>query len=140
MIYILTGAVLLTALLTYLAVSLASARRDKIDTAVMMEVMKAQMAAESERVLKAREEELEHRARSLFESLSAGLDKDMLDALGIKPESLEGYVPAIAESDENDDFDWLNDFEESTPKESIETSNETFEDTDFVTIISSVTC
>lgn len=77
MIYILTGAVLLTALLTYLAVSLASARRDKIDTAVMMEVMKAQMAAESERVLKAREEELEHRARSLFESLSAGLDKDI---------------------------------------------------------------
>ena len=74
MIYILTGAVLLTALLTYLAVSLASARRDKIDTAVMMEVIKAQMAAESERVLKAREEELEHRARSLFESLSAGLD------------------------------------------------------------------
>lgn len=77
MIYILTGAVLLTALLTYLAVSLASARRDKIDTAVMMEVIKAQMAAESERVLKAREEELEHRARSLFESLSAGLDKDI---------------------------------------------------------------
>jgi DNA recombination protein RmuC len=77
MIYILTGAVLLTALLTYLAVSLVSARREKIDTAVMMEVMKAQMAAESERVLKAREEELEHRARSLFESLSAGLDKDI---------------------------------------------------------------
>ena len=77
MIYILTGAVLLTALLTYLAVSLVSARREKIDTAVMMEVIKAQMTAESERVLKAREEELEHRARSLFESLSAGLDKDI---------------------------------------------------------------
>ena len=77
MIYILAGAVLLTALLTYLAVSLVSARRDKIDTAVMMEIIKAQMTAESERVLKAREEELEHRARSLFESLSAGLDKDI---------------------------------------------------------------
>ena len=77
MIYILAGAVLLTALLTYLAVSLVSARREKIDTAVMMEVIKAQMTAESERILKAREEELEHRARSLFESLSAGLDKDI---------------------------------------------------------------
>lgn len=77
MIYILAGAVLLTALLTYLAVSLASARREKLDTAVMMEVIKAQMTAESERVLKAREEELENRARSLFENLSAGLDKDI---------------------------------------------------------------
>lgn len=77
MIYILAGAVLLTALLTYLVVALASSRKDKLDTTVMLEMLKAQMTAESERVLKAREEELEHRARNLFENLSAGLDKDI---------------------------------------------------------------
>lgn len=54
MIYILACAVLLTALIVYLVVSLASARRDKVDTAVLLEALKAQMTAESERVLKAR--------------------------------------------------------------------------------------
>ena len=77
MIYIIAGAVLLTALLTYLAVALASSRKERLDTAVMLEMLKAQMTAESERVLKAREEELEHRAKTLFENLSAGLDKDI---------------------------------------------------------------
>ena len=60
-----------------LVVALASARKDKVDTAVMLEMMKAQMTAESERVLKEREEELERRAKTLFENLSAGLDKDI---------------------------------------------------------------
>ncbi len=77
MIYIIVAAVLVTALLTYLVVALASARKDKVDTAVMLEMMKAQMTAESERVLKEREEELERRAKNLFENLSAGLDKDI---------------------------------------------------------------
>ncbi len=77
MIYILAGAVLLTALLTYLVVALASSRKERLDTAVILEMLKAQMTAESERVLKAREEELENRARTLFENLSAGLDKDI---------------------------------------------------------------
>lgn len=77
MIYIIFAAVLVTALLTYLVVALASARKDKVDTAVMLEMMKAQMTAESERVLKEREEELERRAKTLFENLSAGLDKDI---------------------------------------------------------------
>lgn len=77
MIYILAGAVLLTALLTYLVVALASLRKERLDTAVILEMLKAQMTAESERVLKAREEELENRARTLFENLSAGLDKDI---------------------------------------------------------------
>ena len=76
-IYILAGAVLLTALLTYLVVALLSARREKLDTSVVMEMLKAQMTAESERVLKAREEELEHRAKVLFENLSSGLDRDI---------------------------------------------------------------
>ena len=76
-IYITIAAVLVTALLTYLVVALASARKDKVDTAVMLEMMKAQMTAESERVLKEREEELERRAKTLFENLSAGLDKDI---------------------------------------------------------------
>lgn len=35
------------------------------------------MASDSERVLKAREEELDRRAKALFENLSAGLDKDL---------------------------------------------------------------
>lgn len=77
MIYIIVAAVLVTALLTYLVVALASARKDKVDTAVMLEMMKVQMTAESERVLKEREEELERRAKTLFENLSAGLDKDI---------------------------------------------------------------
>ena len=76
-IYIIVAAVLVTALLTYLGVALVSARKDKVDTAVMLEMMKAQMTAESERVLKEREEELERRAKTLFENLSAGLDKDI---------------------------------------------------------------
>ena len=77
MIYILAGTVLLTALIVYLIVSLASARKDRVETAVLMEALKAQMTAESERVLKAREEELDRRAKALFENLSAGLDKDI---------------------------------------------------------------
>ena len=77
MIYILAGAVLLTALLTYLVVSLVSARKERLDTSAVMEMLKAQMTVESERALKAREEELEQRARALFENLSAGLDKDI---------------------------------------------------------------
>ena len=77
MIIIITSAVLLAALLTYLVIALASARKERVDTAMMLEVMKAQMTAESERVLKAREEELEYRAKALFENLSSGLDKDI---------------------------------------------------------------
>lgn len=64
-------------MLTYLVSALVSARKEKVDAAVMMEVLKAQMTSESERVLKAREEELEYRAKVLFENLSAGLDKDI---------------------------------------------------------------
>ena len=77
LIIIIASAVLVTALLTYLVSALASARREKVDTAMMMDMLKVQMTAESERVLKAREEELEHRAQTLFENLSAGLDKDI---------------------------------------------------------------
>ena len=33
-------------------------------------------------------------------------EQELLSAADEKPESLEGYVPAIAESDENDDFDF----------------------------------
>ncbi len=103
MIYILAGAVLLTALLTYLAVSLASARRERIDTAVMMEAIKAQMTAESERVLKAREEELEHRARTLFESLSAGLDKDIRSMRDAFEQNRKTHVEASQSLKENID-------------------------------------
>lgn len=71
------AAVLLTALLTFLTVSLVSARKEKVDSAVLIETLRAQMSADSERVLREREEELEKRARSLFENLSAGLDKDL---------------------------------------------------------------
>ena len=68
---------LLTALLTFLTVSLVSARKEKIDSAVLIETLRAQMSADSERVLREREEDLEKRARALFENLSAGLDKDL---------------------------------------------------------------
>ena len=77
MILIITAAVLLTALLTYLTVALASARKEKVDSSMLIETLRAQMASDSERVLKAREEELDRRAKALFENLSAGLDKDL---------------------------------------------------------------
>lgn len=77
MIVIMVAAVLLTALLTFLTVSLVSARKEKVDSAVLIETLRAQMSADSERVLREREEDLEKRARSLFENLSAGLDKDL---------------------------------------------------------------
>ena len=77
LIIIIAAAVLLTALLTYLVVALSSARKEKLDTAVMLEILKSQMTAESEKALKAREDELEKRAKALFENLSSGLDRDI---------------------------------------------------------------
>lgn len=44
-----------------------------------LETMRMQMTAESERVLKAREEELEKRAKATFEALTGTLDKDIKD-------------------------------------------------------------
>lgn len=44
-----------------------------------LEAMRAEMTAESERVLKAREEDLEKRAKATFEALAGGLDKNMKD-------------------------------------------------------------
>lgn len=64
-VYVIVSAVLVAALLISLVIVL------------LMRSMKAQMTAESERVLKEREEELERRAKTLFENLSAGLDKDI---------------------------------------------------------------
>lgn len=77
MIWIIVAAVLLTAVLTWLIVALVAARKEKVDTVVLMEALRAQMTAESERVLKAREEELERRAKAMFDSISGGLDKDI---------------------------------------------------------------
>ena len=44
-----------------------------------LETLKAQMVAESEKVLKAREEELDKRARATFENIAGGLDKNIKD-------------------------------------------------------------
>ena len=44
-----------------------------------LETVKAQVAAESEKMLKAREEELEKRARQTFEAITGGLDKNIKD-------------------------------------------------------------
>ncbi|MBE6214703.1 MAG: DNA recombination protein RmuC [Bacteroidales bacterium] len=44
-----------------------------------LETVKAQVTAESEKMLKAREEELERRAKQTFESLAGGLDKNIKD-------------------------------------------------------------
>lgn len=69
--------VLLTVLLTVLAVVLVSFKKERLDTAVLIDTLRAQVASDSERVLRAREEELEKRAKTLFENISAGLDKDL---------------------------------------------------------------
>ncbi|MBQ3607063.1 MAG: DNA recombination protein RmuC [Bacteroidales bacterium] len=97
------AAVLVTALLTYLVVALVSARKDKVDTAVMLEMMKAQMTAESERVLKEREEELERRAKALFENLSAGLDKDINNMKDAFEKNRMAHVAASQRMKENID-------------------------------------
>ena len=47
--------------------------------AQQLETIKAQVTAESEKMLKAREEELEKRARQTFETLTGGLDKNIKD-------------------------------------------------------------
>ena len=44
-----------------------------------LETLKAQMIAESEKVLKAREEELDKRAKATFENIAGGLDKNIRD-------------------------------------------------------------
>ena len=44
-----------------------------------LETLKAQMTSESEKVLKAREEELDKRAKATFENIAGGLDKDIKD-------------------------------------------------------------
>ena len=44
-----------------------------------LEKVKAQVTAESEKMLKAREEELEKRARQTFEAITGGLDKNIKD-------------------------------------------------------------
>lgn len=44
-----------------------------------LETVKAQVTAQSEKMLKAREEELEKRARQTFESITGGLDKNIKD-------------------------------------------------------------
>lgn len=64
-VYVIVSAVLVAALLISLVIVLS------------LRSMRAQMTIESERVLKEREEELERRAKALFENLSAGLDKDI---------------------------------------------------------------
>lgn len=47
--------------------------------AQQLETVKAQVTAESEKMLKAREEELEKRAKQTFEAITGGLDKEIKD-------------------------------------------------------------
>ena len=47
--------------------------------AQQLETVKAQVTAESEKMLKAREEELEKRAKQTFETITGGLDKNIKD-------------------------------------------------------------
>lgn len=102
MILLIAAAVIVTALLTYLAAALAAAKKDKVQTVRMMEenhcreidrlkqahdealgrqieALKTQMTAESELVLKARQEELDKKARETFEALAGGLDRNIRD-------------------------------------------------------------
>lgn len=78
-IIIIGGAVLAAVLLTLLTVLLISSRKDRTDTLMLMEALKAQLAADSEKALKAREEDLDRRAKAMFESLAGSLDKEIKD-------------------------------------------------------------
>lgn len=93
---------LLVAVVCVFSMALKSARKDKEDSLALLresyertlselkkahaealsrqiETVKAQVTAESERMLKAREEELEKRARQTFETLTGGLDRNIKD-------------------------------------------------------------
>ena len=51
----------------------------EVALAHQLETVKAQVTAESEKMLKAREEELERRAKQTFEAITGGLDKNIKD-------------------------------------------------------------
>ena len=96
------AAVLLIAMACIFSMALKSARKEKEEALALLresyertlselkkahedalnrqiETVKAQVTAESEKMLKAREEELEKRARQTFETLTGGLDKNIKD-------------------------------------------------------------
>ena len=93
---------LLVAVVCVFYMALKSAKKDKEDSLALLresyertlselkkahaealsrqiETVKAQVTAESEKMLKAREEELEKRARQTFETLTGGLDRNIRD-------------------------------------------------------------
>ena len=101
-IIIVAAVVLLVAVVCVFSMALKSAKKDKEDSLALLresyertlselkkahaealsrqiETVKAQVTAESERMLKAREEELEKRARQTFETLTGGLDRNIKD-------------------------------------------------------------
>lgn len=101
-IIIVAAVVLLVAVVCVFSMALKSAKKDKEDSLALLresyerilselkkahaealsrqiETVKAQVTAESERMLKAREEELEKRARQTFETLTGGLDRNIRD-------------------------------------------------------------
>lgn len=101
-IIIAAAVVLLVSVVCVFAMVLKSAKKDKEDSLALLresyertlrelkkaneealsrqiETVKAQVTAESERMLKAREEELEKRARQTFEALTGGLDRNIKD-------------------------------------------------------------
>ena len=101
-IIIAAAVVLLVSVVCVFAMALKSAKKDKEESLALLresyertltelkkaneealsrqiETVKAQVTAESERILKAREEELEKRARQTFEALTGGLDRNIKD-------------------------------------------------------------
>ena len=101
-IIIVAAVVLLVAVVCVFYMALKSAKKDKEDSLALLresyertlselkkahaealsrqiDTVKAQVTAESEKMLKAREEELEKRARQTFETLTGGLDRNIRD-------------------------------------------------------------
>lgn len=101
-IIIVAAVVLLVAVVCVFSMALKSAKKDKEDSLALLresyertlselkkahaealsrqiETVKVQVTAESEKMLKAREEELEKRARQTFETLTGGLDRNIRD-------------------------------------------------------------
>ena len=101
-IIIVAAVLLLVAIVCVFSMALKSAKKDKEDSLALLresyertlselkkaheealdrqiETVKAQVTAESEKMLKAREEELEKRARQTFETLTGGLDRNIKD-------------------------------------------------------------
>ena len=100
-IFFILAAVAVAAIIIFLIVALINSRRDRKYMDMQMQLIRSELQAESERALKAREEELERRAKVTFESLAGGLDKDIKDMKDAFERNRRTHVEASQQMKDN---------------------------------------